>query len=393
MSNSPAGRFAGLQQRVAQREAGRLRDAFISSPAPGRDGRILLARLVALLVLVGAAAVTLLGGWLLLLALGLAGPISSFTRVLAGVAALTILGFVWLARPRFSMVDGQVVTEAQAPTLHALVAEVASLMGVRQPAQLRVSHHLNAFMGHSGFPPRPALGLGLPLWFVLAPQERLSVLAHELAHQKNGDPARSHLIALALNFLGMAVHTLWPDWVMEARAAQQGLVALLINLILKGLALLPLGLYTLLQSLIGAEHQRAEFRADLLGAQVAGQEATLSALDAIHILSEGHLLETALQRQRSNPRHAHAFAELRQLWAEFSPAQRERVRAASPEDARLDASHPPTAHRLAVLQAHAAPARLHLLADQAARIDAELAPFVRRADQHALDEYRLRYNA
>ena len=58
---------------------------------------------------------------------------------------------------------------------------------------------------------------------------------------------------------------------------------------------------------------------------------------------------------------------------------------------QLGATHPPTADRLQVVRSHPAEAKLHLDDAWAARIDAELLPFVRPLEAQAYDDYRERY--
>ncbi|WP_229780882.1 M48 family metallopeptidase [Deinococcus malanensis] len=392
MSLSPAGRLGTAWQRMADREAQQLREGFIADHSTRPRPRSLIAAVLAGLILLGYVALVLGGIWLLAGALGLLGDQGPSQRFMPGLVGAALLAFAWIARPVFPQTPGQVVTQTDAPQLHALIAEIATTMEAARPQRVTVIHDVNAFMGQSGFPPRPALGLGLGLWYTLAPQERVAIIAHELAHQKNRDPVRGRLIATALNVLGQVIDLLTPDAIMQAREHEEGGMAALSNLVMRGLALGPVGLYTLLLQLVGAEHQRAEFRADLLAAQVAGHDATLSALDTVHLLNHSSMLETALQRQKHLPQAAHTFLELRRLWLGQLPGQRAQAREAYlQERAQLDATHPPTADRLAVIRAYPAAARITLSAARAAQIDAELTPFVRLAEQAAQDEYDERY--
>ncbi|MFD1731480.1 M48 family metallopeptidase [Deinococcus malanensis] len=307
MSLSPAGRLGTAWQRMADREAQQLREGFIADHSTRPRPRSLIAAVLAGLILLGYVALVLGGIWLLAGALGLLGDQGPSQRFMPGLVGAALLAFAWIARPVFPQTPGQVVTQTDAPQLHALIAEIATTMEAARPQRVTVIHDVNAFMGQSGFPPRPALGLGLGLWYTLAPQERVAIIAHELAHQKNRDPVRGRLIATALNVLGQVIDLLTPDAIMQAREHEEGGMAALSNLVMRGLALGPVGLYTLLLQLVGAEHQRAEFRADLLAAQVAGHDATLSALDTVHLLNHSSMLETALQRQKHLPRQHTRF--------------------------------------------------------------------------------------
>ena len=373
-------------QRLADREAARLRDAFIGLADVPPEPRSRLAYALAGAVVLGYAALLLAGLGLLAPVFGLGVSLHPVSRVLLGVVAASLLGYAWQARPRFGPLPGTEITEEQAPELHRLVREVAGVMGAARPARLVLIPEVNAFMGHGGFPPRPTLGLGLPLWYGLLPQERVAILAHELAHDLSGDPARGGLIGAALRMLAQAHAVMRPDSVMRF---DPSIVEMIGNAVMALLAWIPLGLYQLLLSLVGASHQRAEFRADLLSAGVAGTPATVSALDKLHL---GHLLESALHKQRHDPERPHAFAELRHMWDTLPEEQRQMRRdERAAQRTQLSATHPPTADRLQVVRSHPAEAKLHLDDAWAARIDAELLPFVRPLEAQAYDDYRERY--
>ncbi|WP_235514670.1 M48 family metallopeptidase [Deinococcus sp. Leaf326] len=381
----PQGAIEKAWQRLADREATRLRDAFVRRTDVPPEGRSWLAYALAGAVLLGYAALLLTGLGLLGPVFGL-GALHPVTRVILGFAAAALLGYAWQARPRFGLLPGTEVSEAQAPELHRLVREAAAVMGAAQPARLVLTPEVNAFMGHDGFPPRPTLGLGLPLWYGLLPQERVAILAHELAHDLSGDPARGRLVWAALSMLSQAHTVMRPDGVMRF---DPNIIEMLGNAVMALLAWIPLGLYHLLLELIGADHQRAEFRADLLSAGVAGTTAAATALDKLHL---GHLLESALHKQRHDPERPHAFAELRYMWDTLPEEQRQLRRdERAAQRTQLSATHPPTADRIQVVLSHPAEMKLHLDEAWAARIDAELLPFVRPLAAQAYDDYRERY--
>ena len=386
--SGPQGPLDQAWQRLADREAARLRDAFVRRADVPPEPRSWLAYALAGAVVLGYAALLLAGLALLAPVFGLGVSLHPVSRVLLGVVAASLLGYAWQARPRFGPLPGTEVTEEQAPELHRLVREVAGVMGAARPARLVLIPEVNAYMGHGGFPPRPTLGLGLPLWYGLLPQERVAILAHELAHDLSGDPARGGLIGAALHMLAQAYMVMRPDSVMRF---DPSIVEMIGNALMALLAWIPLGLYQLLLSLMGASHQRAEFRADLLAAGVAGTPATVSALDKLHL---GHLLESAVHKQRHDPERPHAFAELRHMWDTLPEEQRQMRRdERAAQRTQLSATHPPTADRLQVVRSHPAEAQLHLDDAWAARIDAELLPFVRPLEAQAYDDYRERYSS
>lgn len=158
----------------------------------------------------------MLGLWCLANALNVGGG-NGYPRLTNGVGAFLLLAVAWLARPRFPRLPGTPVTPEQAPEFHALIRDVAAQLQVSPPAQVTLQADVNAFMGHSGFPPRTMLGVGLPLWYGLPPQACVAILAHELAHGRNGDPARSHLIGAALMVLQQLYVVIMPDEMQRSR--------------------------------------------------------------------------------------------------------------------------------------------------------------------------------
>lgn len=372
-------------QRVADREAARLRDAFVSSEFAVRPVRAWLGQSLAVLVLLGYLALMVLGVWWLLLALGVEGQVVGFGRGFCAAGGLALLVFAWMARPRFGQVRGTQITAEQTPQLHALMRQVAEALNVPVPGRVALVADVNASMGRTGWRGTPTLTLGLGLWFGLRPQERVSVIAHELAHLRNGDPTRGWLVWTALMVLGQAVTVLTPDGWMDASAQGMEVVS---NSLMRVVSWLPLSVYTLLLNLVGAQQQTAEFRADLMSAQVAGSAATLSSLDRLHL---GDMLESALHKQRYQPESAHAFLELRRMWDAVTPerwAQAREERAA--KGTRLDDSHPPTADRLRVVEAWPREAQVILTDEVSRRLDKELDVFVHPLEQAAIEDHRYR---
>ncbi|WP_245872838.1 M48 family metallopeptidase [Deinococcus planocerae] len=330
-------------QRLSDREAAQTRDAFLRSPDPRRSSRRALALTLAALILTGYTGMTLLSLWLGWLALaplfGTAPESSPILRFFQGLGSLTLLLFAVQARPRFPRLPGWEVKEAQAPELHRLIREVAAALDVPPPARVTVDGEVNAFMGRSGFPPRSTLGLGLPLLYALPPQERVAIIAHELAHERNGDPTRGGVVGLALNVLGHAVSVLTPDGLMTASS---DLLQAFAQGTMRVFSLIPLGLYHLLLSLVGGDQQRAEFRADLLASRVAGSAATTSLLDHLHLTDS---LESALHKQRHQPERPNAFLELRHIWATMPETRRQGRRDETAAEKHPARRHPSTHRR------------------------------------------------
>lgn len=362
--------------------ARQLRDEFVRAATRAKPGAIywtsqalaLFALLGYVLMIVGAAWAVWRGthpfhlGWLVLGVIGLA--------------------VAWSARPQITRAPKERLTKERAPHLHALVEEIAVAMKAPAPKYLTVDANFNAFMTTVGVGRSSWMNLGLPILLSLEPQERVFVIAHEVAHAVNDDPRRGVVFGQALNFLAHAWWVLRPQELWPRESGLYGLIGLPFNLALLALSYVPWTYAWLLTQLSGEASQRAEYHADLLAARVSGSEAASRALDKLHVTD---LYEYALQRHRARPARAHVFEELRQQIREASEAYWQTAREKRLKDsASLDASHPPTSYRVDVIDAHPAPPVVTLDHLRASAIEVELAPFVAPLSKVAYDEYRER---
>lgn len=146
--------------------------------------------------------------------------------------------------------------------------------------------------------------------------------------------------------------------------------------------LLQLELHLLLR-----DAQRAEYLADALAARVAGTDGAVA-------LAEKTLLESTFQAIVQHAARPGGDADLFEQLAAATHAvpERERERrrrAARLEGARLDATHPPTAKRIDLLESRGRQAPTVVLnPERSAAIDAELAGRRRVLQQELIDEHR-----
>ena len=172
------------------------------------------------------------------------------------------------------------------------------------------------------------IAIGVPLWRVMTPQERIAILAHEIAHFGNGDPARGTFMWLALQVVARWEYLLAPD---ENPLYAPGLASM-ITAYMQFIARLPVSLLgQLLLYLQYHDHQRAEYLADGMAAKAVGVEAMQSSLKKLALMDE-------------------AYGSVQSLYP-FSKDQNGRIFdvTAAKETARVDATHPPTAYRIAFL--------------------------------------------
>src|SRR5438094_618563 len=79
------------------------------------------------------------------------------------------------------------------------------------PDALVISASFNAEWAVLGWRRRRTLTLGLPLLTVLPPQPRAALIAHELAHARNGDSTRGFFVGGAINALSTWYGILGPQ--------------------------------------------------------------------------------------------------------------------------------------------------------------------------------------
>ncbi|MDG4825698.1 M48 family metalloprotease [Asanoa sp. WMMD1127] len=290
------------------------------------------------------------------------------------VPGAVLLAVAWILRPRLGRLtdlDGDEITRDDAPHLFALLDEVATAVGTTTPPTVLVDHEVNAYTTTVGFRRRRVLCLGLPLWAVLEPQERVALLGHEFGHFVNGDGRRSMLAQPALRMLGEAAMLIRPGYespggnvlVILAELAARGVLHVLSNLLLLGqVVLLWIGL---------RDGQRAEYQADGIAARVGGSTATSTLME---IMAAGDVVHMLIRRDArvglgpADWRSSVAGSGLR-----GGPRTAARLQLSVRDDASLFATHPPAGLRSRMLRerTHLTPA-VTLTPARAEKIDAEL---------------------
>lgn len=378
------------RRKAARRRADRLvverlyaEVAGASQPHPGRDRSWLGAMTVA--GSVHLVTVALFGASLWLLVAG-----NAVTAVLGAIGLVVAV----MLRPRLGRLraDEWVVSRAQAPNLHALADRVATEVGAPQAHLIRVTPQFNASYGRVGLRRRSILTLGLALWEVLTPQERIALLGHEFGHAVNGDTRRGL-------WLGSALVTLshWCELTRPTRtaAADADMLFLIAGWIAHALMVPPHMLarlaLRLLDRLSLRTGQRAEYLADDLAARVGSSAAAQSMLGTLVLGESVEALfrrQAALRRKRRRSRAGADEPDDFGLWQELreyitSVPGTERTRRLRLSELRMsavDTSHPPTHLRVRLVDART-PREAAISADAAetAAIEAELADSRARA--------------
>jgi len=292
--------------------------------------------------------------------------------VLYGMAACV---FAWFMRPKPGKIPSEdVVSQTEFPALYALVNDVARELGGRPIHYIVVNENFNAAYGVLGWRRVPVLWIGLPLWVSLRPQERLALLGHEIAHGINGDGARSFVVSSALAALDQ-----WIVYLRAPLAHAATLQAILAGYLTWILSVPFAVVQRALAQLLWFNKQQAEYFADHLGSMIAGTDATISTLQ--RLACKEHLDDVLLRNVYSNSQSgAHMLSLFRQRIENLPHREWLRLaRATRREKARLDASHPPTAHRIEFLEAkRVAEPRIIAEENQMSAVDRELSSLQER---------------
>lgn len=328
----------GVRRRIAQRYGVRLFDE-LSGEGGDRPGGRTVPGLLAF-----ALALAVHGLTLVLAVIGLLGVIRGWGG-LGMVFGLFLLALAWSLRPRLNRLsdDDRVLLRADAPELYALVDEVAAALGTRSVDAVVVDVDANASVTQLGLR-RRLLTLGLPLWEVLSPQQRIALLGHELGHFTHGDTRHGMVVGTACRSLS--------TWLYYVRPMPNpNVIQTITNLACVPLRLLITGVMALLELLTARASQRGEYLADAAAAHAGSTEGAVGLMDRLMVTDS---IVTTLLRE-TNSRRMRGSGRGRQhdsdgLW-EALAAHLDSVPASEFERQRrvgalrghsVDATHPPT---------------------------------------------------
>src|SRR3954467_161441 len=241
-----------------------------------------------------ALALTVHGLTVVLAAVGLWG-LGRGWGGLGMVFGLFLLALAWSLRPRLNRLsdDDRVLLRGDAPELFALVDEVAAGLGTRSVDAVVVDVDANASVTHLGLR-RRLLTLGLPLWEVLSPQQRIALLGHELGHFTHGDTRHGMVVGTAFRSLSTWLYYVQP-------MPNPNVVQAITNLACVPLRLLITGVMALLDQLTARASQRGEYLADATAARTGSTEGAVGLMDRLMVTDS---IVTTLQRE-TNSRRLH----------------------------------------------------------------------------------------
>ncbi len=371
----------GYSKKLALRLDARQFAAYSGTPPTRPEwtaSRVALIGVSAALVLM-VSGLAALGGWLTL---------RNFPSlsILAGVPVLLV---AWVLRPRLGSAGDawHEIRRDDAPVLFALLDRVAAAAGAPMPDRVTLDAEFNAAAGIHGFRRRRTLLIGLTMFGVLTPQQRVAVLGHEFGHFVNGDPARGLLTAPALNTPLIVSDLVRPDGLIGTEGALAQFTAWLMRpfqlLLQRFFLLVAMGVRTV----AARDHQRAEYCADALAVRLAGTGAVVSFMTDLASAEQLIGVIAAAERgTQSNPDTARRNHPGAARWREAADAWRatrqpaEVLEKSVNEDASLWHDHPPSGLRARIAQSWPYTTPSVVLSDtDSAKIDAELHRFYARA--------------
>lgn len=364
---------------LGKRHGTQLLDRLCSSD-PGKIGNnfrrgYAVATVICLFVM-GLSIVSLLFGFWLILRF--------WPNPFAIIAGVGLVGLAWLQRPRMNKRPKNLLRCDQYPKLFQLINNVTKAMGLPPIQLVGLNHEFNASMSEVTWARAPLLTIGLPLWKVLEPQARVALIAHEVAHRANGDPARTTLFSVAIHALDQWISVLTQD----ANEQTHGLSAILANVVMWLASRIVLALRFSIMQLLFLDSQRAEYFADFLATKVAGSEAMKSTFVALEF--QQHLIPFLLKNFAASDEKGESALELfRKFTIAIPKHEIERMkRRRMSEHASIDATHPPTAFRVQFISAHPVDVGSVCPTDSEwAQIDAELRPLEIQMSERLISAY------
>lgn len=305
---------------------------------------------------------TLLGGTV---AMGMCLLVFFWRNPILALIGLALLALAWAMRPRHIPRPKQHLDFNQYPQLFELAAEVSDAVGAPKPKYICVDDQFNASVYQAGKHRETVLTIGLPLWKILSPQEKVALLAHEFAHIVSGDPARGKWVAASNQALA--------HWLSVFDTSTTDTYSMIGRLMFLPVTMTLRGLGVALARVCFQESQIAEYRADYVASKVAGSAHMISMLKALRF---GAALRPFLQTQAGgrNSRGETAISSFKRHVIQLPVREKLRLeRCLLNGDASVDSSHPPTQFRVEYIQATSKSDAVFVLdSNRAQMIDKEL---------------------
>ncbi|WP_294221426.1 M48 family metallopeptidase [uncultured Shimia sp.] len=273
-----------------------------------------------------------------------------FPNLILLVLGGTCLAMAWFLRPRRTKLPERCLDRIHFPALTELVDQISERMNAPKVDKFTVFAGFNAYAQEAER--QRILGIGSLLWLAADRDQRLALLAHEVAHLANKDAEKGVWGHQAEAVLVGLLEVSEPTMVYDAQFGivereSQGLIADAISATFR---VILETLLIALEKLKYADSQKAEYHADTRSAEVAGRPAVLGLLDIIVLIEPTQRLRSAIWPKRDE--NGLVFSQ-RMADTVFALPDEERQVALSTHEAELlavDSTHPPTRYRKAFIE-------------------------------------------
>jgi len=268
--------------------------------------------------------------------------------------AMPLFLLAWLGLPRFAKEPENIIAREEFPTLYNLLDTISNNLGGKKIDGVVITPDFNAAFSQIGLSRKSMVFLGLPLFCVLDEQEKVALLAHEIAHGVNGDPLRSYFTATAVNTLVNWAYISRPAGIWQPFGGDMGCIVTVfmvpVNLLLLGISNLFLATAYGLMYLIFRDSQRAEYFADNIATTVCGTGAMQSMLEKLYLRISVNI---AIQWVALTEKGENIYSAIQNHVSQIPAREIERLKRVNLlEDARIDTTHPPTIYRIHILNKH-----------------------------------------
>ncbi len=260
------------------------------------------------------------------------------------------------------------------PTLFHIIDQLTESLGADRIDDVIFTDEYNAYITEIGFKKRKVLGIGLPLFYLLADGEKIALLSHEIAHSLHQDTNRGSYLGNALNLLGKWYTMIQPVYSLSCNEASllelSAILMIIVNVFRYILAQIILVLWYVFSFLVNRDSQRAEYYADYLATKVSGTDAMMVLLGKLHF---SHTFDITLKKLAKYRYSTDLFDELKVAFENLPSYELERIkRLMTMSSSRVDSTHPPTLFRMELLKNKPQPGTLFLDRRTSAALEKEL---------------------
>ena len=273
-----------------------------------------------------------------------------FPNILFIILGVVTVASGWMLIPPRTRNLEKTYNREELPALFGFFDTISDALGAVRIDGIRITDELNGYYYEvgTGQNKERIIGVGLILWDSLTPAQRISFAAHEVAHQVNADPARTRLYHMAMFTLEKWFLLLSPARLIkfeDSAAIGETLFEMAMAIPRFGIELIWVGM----ERLSFVSHQRAEYLADAMAAGISG---VTPATELLEKLSLYPLLQKELRGLYPNGKQSgtDVMMQLAHSITDAPDVARDGILdTMRKEGISVDATHPPTAFRIAFL--------------------------------------------